>query len=148
MSVCPSRVSSFDAAETDDSKLTTPRGKMLTRAATAVWVATSGTGSGPNTARGYAKLRKRLQTVDQHGKAPVLEDIYEGLWSSGYVTGGGMAEAKLRVDPQSAFNIHARVGAGLVDQPANEKTGWLGTDIEHEKLSHAHRDRFVVASNR
>ena len=45
------------------------------------------------------------------------------------------------------FNIFARLGAGVETQPKNTNTGWLGTELENEKLGQ-YQKKFIVACNK
>ena len=75
-----------------------------------------------------------------------LDELYASLQEAGF-TEGTMNNGVLRTTPPP-FNVFARLGAGLMDQPANEKVGWLGTKAENEKLGPKFGERFMVACNR
>lgn len=74
-----------------------------------------------------------------------FEEIYKELLEAGTVC-GPMTNGELTTG-KMPFNVFARISAGEMDQPENQKVGWLGTDKERQKLED-YQEEFLVACNR
>ena len=98
-----------------------------------------------NSGEAYVKLRNFLRRKNNSTSRTHLQSLYDQLSEAGFVV-GSMADGHLTTGFKP-FNVFARVGMGLMKQKEDATNGWLGTEVENDKLGE-YKHRFVVACNR